>query len=522
MLLKRWKESFYVTSFAFLPIVIYWSLKEFYYPRPFWVFYDHIETLYYYTSLELTQGLMPHNIDNPGTLVQLVGTLLIYVVGDDPSRYQTFQLLAHLLILALSFLSTIILIRRTLGGVGFWLSTTAVWSFFVFPVALMFLQVWGPEPFYYIVGLVAVATLFWLFENREAITNSRIFFAGVPIGLLLSIKFTFIAWVAAYLITLAFSGLALGWKSVLGRPALGLLGISLGFVAITYPVWEGYPYMFKWLTNLSLREGAYGSGTQNLPSIGAALLNWKSFILGSKAWILLFVAAILFTAYKIIKERKIKPEAAEQSTFLTIFALSAVLFSMSLVARTYQQRYMLPIGLCGVIMTILCFKALKTENKQLLGIGMATLVFFVLVKSMLVDWNTHKLKTQQAIELNIKVQEKVEYWANEFSMESPVVIYGWRVPRPSFALRQNAHYEKYQKKIDEIYPREGHYTPWPMVLPQPSETQTFRLPQGVDRWDLAVIREEYIDQIPVSNVSIIDKIDRYLIIKSQSTAVDGL
>jgi hypothetical protein len=43
-----------------------------------------------------------------------------------------------------------------------------------------------------------------------------------------------------------------------------------------------------------------------------------------------------------------------------------------------------------------------------------------------------------------------------------------------------------------------------------------------DHWDLAIIREEYLGQIPVSGFTRLDNVGNYWIIKSQSDQADGL
>ncbi|GHA05736.1 hypothetical protein GCM10008090_14200 [Arenicella chitinivorans] len=53
---KSFSESLLITAIAFIPILIISVLKEFIDPRPFWVFYDHIESLYYYTSIDVDRG----------------------------------------------------------------------------------------------------------------------------------------------------------------------------------------------------------------------------------------------------------------------------------------------------------------------------------------------------------------------------------------------------------------------------------------------------------------------------------
>lgn len=513
-----WRNALFTAAMAFVPIGLFWGITEYVHPRPFWVFYDHIETLYYFTSIELTHGLTPHNIDNPGTPVQLLGTMLVHLAGDDPARYEVFQSSAHLLLLALSFLATILLVRRTFEPLSSLSGIAVIWMYFCFPVALTFLQVWGPEPFYYIFGTLAIVGLFWVFDDPTNMHHRRIFIVGLSIGLLVSVKLTFLSWAIAYVGVLAYSGLGQGWRAWMARPVAGGLGVTAGFLAFTFPIWEGYPYIFKWVSQLASREGDYGQGVAGLPQLATAWQNWSAFVLSSKLWLLMFSIMALVVIKNAWFSSRHSALFSSRAKLLILFALAAASLSMLFIVRMHQQRYLLPIGLCGLIISILFFQHLRLQKRKWIGVTVTACMALLLVKTMLVSFSTHEAKIEQAVRFNQHIQSRTAFWASELGLSDPVVIYGWRVPAPSFALRQNAHYEDYQRRIDILYPNEGHYVPWPMHSPLPSPAQTFRVPSDRPGWDLAFIREEYVDNLPVGAFTRLEKIDRYWILGSGSEA----
>jgi len=495
------REALLTTSLAYLPILLFWAFKEFIQTRPFWIYYDHIETLYYYTSMELAEGRVPHNIDNPGSLVQLVGVLLIKVLGSQPEQYPLFQHIAHIVIVMLSFFASFLLVRFTLSGVGRLMSIVCVWMFYIFPVALMYFQVWGPESFYYPVGALFIIALFRLFDNAS-MSPFNVLLVGMLLGALLSIKFTFFAWLPGLMAALFVSGCLLNIATACLRPVIALVGVVLGFLIITFPMREGYPYMFGWLQQLALNEGMYGRGEHALPDISAALAHWKSFFMGSKAWL---VTVVFMVVYAIVSAVKHRNQFSKVTLLVGVFVVVSIIFSLLFIIRSYAQRYMLPVGLCGVMVAILFAKTLPREAPQIFRWSVFGVFLSVLLKTMYIDLHTHKLKTQQGLALHQSVKNKIDQLSSEAGITTPVVIYGWRVPTPSFSLRQHARLEHHQRQVDVLFPNQGHYTPWP-------KEHTFRLPYPHTTWDYAIIRQEYLNVIPINSFVVQGKLDEYLIL----------
>lgn len=502
------RKTFFYACIAFLPIFLYWLFKEFIDVRPYWVFYDHIETLYYYTSRELLEGLVPHNTDNPGTLVQILGVPVVLLSEADPKNYELFLKVAHILVLTLSFLSSLLLIKVTKQNSNGVLSIGSVWIYFSFLVSLLYLQVWGPEPFYYIFGVIFIAVLFWVFEEDSKITSLKLAVLGFSLGLLVSIKFTFLAWVPALCFVVFIVELKQGFFIASRQVIISVLGLFVGFFVVTFIVREKYTYMFGWIFKNATRNGAYGAGELVLPSVSVALDNWWSFVSSSKGWILI-IAFMLFVVFKeVFSLRKTDPQRANFILYIAIFAVCSIMFSLLFVVRSYAQRYMLPVGLSGVMIYIIFTNVIRDKGAVYHYVACFALAL-LLVKSINNDYNNYRLKIQSQKSLRIEAVNEIKKLSKQFSIKQPVVIYGWRFPSPSFALRQQAHFEHHQLEVDLLYPNEGHFTPWP-------NGYRFRIPKNQTDWDFAVIRDDYLEHLKIDAFDIVSQISNYKIIKSKS------
>ena len=62
-----------------------------------------------------------------------------------------------------------------------------------------------------------------------------------------------------------------------------------------------------------------------------------------------------------------------------------------------------------------------------------------------------------------------------------VIVYGWRAPEPSFALRILAYDDRWLRMIETRYPNDGHYNMW---------HDGIVLPHGRTSWDWAVVSDD--------------------------------
>ena len=99
---------------ALAPITGEWIYKVFINPRPFWVFYYDPETIYFYSGLELLNGQIPNNVDNPGTPVQLISAGLLTLIGRNPMNFDCFRVSAYVFSQILMILTCWVLLKTLL------------------------------------------------------------------------------------------------------------------------------------------------------------------------------------------------------------------------------------------------------------------------------------------------------------------------------------------------------------------------------------------------------------------------
>jgi len=462
--------SLKITSFAFFPIVIYWCFREYIADRGLWIFFDHIEVLYYTSGIELAQGYTPSNVDNPGTPAQLLSWLLISFWGVNPLRYIDFIPSAHLALLILSFLSSLILIHCSSKYAEWRIQIASVWCFFSFSVGLTYLRVFGPEPFYYIFGVLAVCALMYVSFNYDRKPKSSFLFLGCTIGALLTVKFTVLAWLPGlYLIAVLSSRKILSYQTI-KNIFWATAGLISTFIVITYKVRDSYPYMFNWIFRNVTRNGSYGSGHQSLPDFGDAIANWQTFIVSNKVFVAIFIALFVYLVVTI-KRRGFKNHKGE--ILILIFIATSVLFTMLFIIRSYQHRYMLPIGICSIALILL----LSRFNPHKVFYRLIFSIFFVvMIKSMHADYQSHLMRISQSDHFLTSLDQIIMRDAAKNKIKNPLIVYGWRVPHPALSLRQHDVKGTYLEAVDVLYPNAGHYTPW-------IEGNTFRLPKNKSHWE---------------------------------------
>ena len=91
------------------------------------------------------------------------------------------------------------------------------------------------------------------------------------------------------------------------------------------------------------------------------------------------------------------------------------------------------------------------------------------------------------------------------------IVYSWRVPEPSFALRILAN-ENHLRLIEDRFPLEGHYNSW---------RRKIFLPYRSSCWNYLVIREDDISDFPEQLGQALATIGEYRIYDSAKSTLNG-
>lgn len=441
---------------AMLPPLADWILKVVVRPRPFWIFYYDPEAIYFYGGLHLLRGRVPANLDNPGTPVHLLSAGLAALTGPTPLRYAAFLFAAHLLALVLT-LGAILLLLRTIARDAVPLLQIAVaWTYFLAPLALERIDIWSPEAIYLPLG-AAILALLWRWGDAPSPRRSAA--AGAVIGLAVAAKWVFAPWAAAAVLAIAasrrFRDAAACGAAVVG----GFLAVNLPFVAIG-------PRMLRGL-------GLVVANNRSAQS-------WTTLLATSRGW-LLWVAAIVVFSIVTFQPRRFP---------LALFAYLTIVLTCVGAFRNPTFRYLLPASIA--VVALFALAATSRPARSSVSALFAIAAALLMAKAIREDFGAHGRRIEVGESLRARIESAVPH--------DRVVVYGWRAPIPSFALRIMADDPRDLAAIAARYPREGHYDPW---------LERIFLPPGAAMWNVAVVSQADLRAFPAAQP--VTRIDDFVI-----------
>jgi hypothetical protein len=455
MSLRQWRNL--SAAIALLPIVLEWIWKTVIHPQPWWLHYYDPETSYFYEGLRIASGQSPFNVDNPATPLQLFSAAFSLMLGPSPLTYPRFIVAVHVFGLLLTIAGAFLLVHTLLRDAPPMLAVTAIWTWFMAPQALEYQLVWCGEILFFGFGAVALASVAGSLTNP--IDRRRDLLAGATIGLLISVKFVFVAWIAA---------LCIAYFAARERPiyrsAVATGSAVAAFFTATAVAWPRYPAMAHWLARLAFNSGYYGNGRRALPRLSDVISNYARVVLTSKGWMVwLAVVVICAVATWLRGPRLARP--------VIVFAAAASGAVVVMAMRSPAFRYLFPVALCAVLVFAVSAPLLKTRRRE--TAALALFAALLLGKAIAGDMRDHTSRIESLLPLHDKVTATVAGLA-----PNGVVVYGWRFPTPSFGLRINATNYAQLGEIERRYPREGHYNDW---------FRRVLLPAGATHWDVLVI-----------------------------------
>lgn len=481
-------------ALALLPVVSEAVAKVFIVARPYWVHYYDPETIFFYDGVRLARGAAPFNVDHPGAPTQFLSAMLVLLAGDDPLEIDGFRRAGYLLAMIGVVLGAVVLHRAILRHLHPLLEMTALWVWFSFPTVLRWTGVWTTEALYLPFGALAIAAALRFDADR---TSANAVFLGVCLGVLVSLKFLFAAWLPAGVV-LALVGGDLSWPSRLKHAGVLLLSAVSGFFVLTLPSVPRYPYMAAWFWKLASRTGEYGSGSQSFLSISQGLSRVVDWSLTAKGWYALFAVGILALVIATVRSRRDE----RKWDGAALFALTAFAFSSLAVFRANDNgRYMLPSGLAALMVFSLALARWPAWGRLRWAVGTATLAGCLLTRALAQDYESERAWAGHGPRLRNCVERILI--ASGVSLEQSVIVYSFRFPDPAFALRIMTSNEGDLRRVEERFPRTGHYNPW---------TRELHLPGLLDHWDALVIAEQDVAGIPFAIGRVLGRADGYVVL----------
>ena len=446
-------------AFACAPIVVVWVATVLVHPRPYWVHFYDPELIYLGSGLRLLAAEAPHHFDNPGAPVQLLSALILLATGKGPEAVDRFRFLGYVVALSLCLAAAWMLFRTVLAGIPRLAGVAAIWGFFVTPQALQYLTVWSPEILFFPFGALLAAVAWRFFEKPDS--KGAVAF-GLSLGACLALKLTFLGWIPALVIAVLSDvrralRVRLGWIAVAGA------GIALGFILMTADLAPRYPEMLRWSQKLT--SGAYApsgwqeAGPPDLMSTASGLAR------SAKGWLLCLLGAAVVAARGLVRSRALRP--------ILVLCIVGTLATFVLAVRHGGAgRYLLPAAPLLLLLLVLASTQLGR-----LAPAMAVVAAVLVSKAIALELASHEGRILANERLRVEIDERLD----SICQGEPRVLFGWRQPQPSFALRIMIQDPLFHARVSAMYPLEGYYERWRRrIFP----------PAAGPRWDIAVLSDE--------------------------------
>jgi hypothetical protein len=318
------------------------------------------------SSLSLVKHLTPGYIASPGTPLQMLGAVVIFLFNIGHSTSETVQrvLLApefylnemSFFMMFFVFLTSFVLgeyvYRRTNDKLAVLLSQLPVLSF----LALRSFSFYDyvppiitnvtPEPL-----LVSVCSLFNLcflklfFAKKKQDETLMAVLLGVLTGLGIACKLTFFPVLVLPLIVCK------RWLKL-----LYITVSAVSFVFWTIPILPAYTRIWTWVVSLSTHVGEYGSGAQGFVSIPQYILDWHTIFNKCALLILFALVAVLFSLFQLIRNR-----SSRGITFLLATAF-CILLQFGITAKHYDDHYLVSVISLFSPLLVLFYLNVKNEN----------------------------------------------------------------------------------------------------------------------------------------------------------------
>lgn len=414
------------------PVLIDWAAKVLVWPRPFWVYYYDPEAIYFYGGLSLLRGRLPANVDNPGLPLHMLSAVVAAITGPTPLRYAPFLAAAHTLGLVLTLAAVALLLLTLFRDAPPMLAIVGAWTFFLAPQALERVDIWSPEVLYFPLG-AAIAAALW---------TRRVQAAAFMGGVAAAAKWVFAPSIPA-IVAAAFA------MSGVVAALVAAAAAAIGFLTGVLPAILSLPSLFHLVNNPNGQS-------------------WLLLFTTARAWAVWCVAVIAGAA--LTYDRRHRP--------LLLFAFVLIVLTLAGASRNPSFRYLLPAAIGVVVLFAVVAASHPRTSVQAVFLVAAALL---MTKAIRDDVAAHRGRIAHADSVRAAIHRAIPPGSS--------VLYGWRAPVPSFALRIMATDARDLDAIGRRYPRDGAFNPW---------TGVTSLPPGVSQVDYLVLTPEDLKRFPPS------------------------
>jgi len=396
------------------------------------------------SSLNILNGISPGHIHHPGTTLQLLGALVIFVTAqfdfsglgitekvlNDPERYLlAIRYVLNSLILVTWILLSHALVHRTrktwllLPFNGGLLATTAIY---------VSMQRMSPEPLLVSITLLLGYFLIELYFNGT-LKRTLPMLMGITLAAGIITKVTF---APMLLLILVFDKR----RDML----IALVSLLLASMLLIIPIWDEIPRMARWFVNLATHTGRYGTGEKGLVSIQALYDNFNA-IKSTLYFLLLTLAAILVFVSV--------PRASAGKKKFYLLALSVLVAQIFITLKHPGERYLVPAQVYGALVFALLINGIS-RIKPLIAAGVLPFLIWF--------WYVSAKDFGKNIEQRIASRKSYAVILQKAQDLECKIIHYYRTSSISYALNFGNGFARYQyaDKLSRLYPDFVSYEYW--------------------------------------------------------------
>lgn len=460
-------------------------------PLPFWAWHYDPEAAYFHAGQSLLRGELPVIVEHPGTPLQLLGAGLLAASGRTILDLDALRATGYWVSLALMALTSVALMQTVLKGLPTLVGASCFWFVASFGESLTYRTIWAPET---LLPSFAALTLSVAWRYFDRPTTPRLLVVATLVGACLGLKFSLLGWAVALLPFAPQSAPSRRLWDSLRSLGVTFVGFGVGFVSMTWPIARGYARLGAFLERGGLEAGPYGGSGAWEPFTAQSAANAWQLLMSSSLWHAVLAGALVAVGLNLRSGR-----ARVAPPHFLVFCLAAMVPSYVLYAKSPAMRYMAPAALAAGPVLAAAWRAVLLANPRRSSVLLCVGALLLLVtKAGVQDYGTHCRRLSQDAVLRAKVDATLA----PLRRHDSVVIFGWRLPQPSFALRIHCQNERDMEAIEARYPGEGHYNPW---------VHRVWLPSGASTWDLLVIGRSEVAGFPEGLGLPVAEIDEYLV-----------
>jgi hypothetical protein len=421
--------------------------------------------VYLLNSLNIATFQIPGHTDHPGTPLQLLGAVILFIkwlpgclsaacksleesVLLAPEAYlKTLNLFLNSLVALATFFAGI----RTIRYCGIVPAITLQFSLLLFFSMQKYLTCFQPEPFMIFLALILTTTLlpevFGDLPDKPATSgNARAVLTGIIIGVGIATKVTFLPLAGFVMILQGYF-----------KKAIAVSSCVAAVIMTTLPISPYYGRIYNWLESILMHQGKYGKGEVGFPEIGVYLNNLSSLMQReSFIFVLLFVYVVIYISISPAGRLNEYSNKYRVRKLLLVGGL-VIMAQIAITAKHPGIQYMVPALAVTPLMNASLMRSYITCRRNEKSYYGAGVVIGLLICAGIISnaenamsfIQSYETYTANVKEITTKIKEE----------EGCVVVGYYGASLKTYALSFGDSFANYKHaaKLEQLYPQELHY-----------------------------------------------------------------